>query len=859
MTKLPTALQLQIGEAVTIIADADFPQKWETLIEDLVSNITLTDLKVTNGVLQTAHSIFKRWRAQFRSDALFTEIKFVLTRFCDPFLALFVQVDAIIQQNSTNKQVLELALESMTLLCKLFFDLNSQDIPEFFEDHMTEFMSILHRYLQYENILVDPADESETTGPLQKLKACVCEIVELYTQRYEEIFTMLPEFVSTTWTLLSRISLEPKNDILASKALSFLTCVVRIQRHAQLFEADNVLDKFVELIILPNMSLRESDMELFEDDPIEFIRRDLEGSDNDTRRRAATEFVRALVQRFEQQVTTIVLRYVTHYLQQFSSNPTQNWLAKDTAMYLISSVAVKGVVTKSGVTSTNLMIDVVDFYNSNVLPDLQAADHHPILKVDAIKFIHTFRNQLTRQQLIGTFPILAQQLSSNNYVVYTYASVTVDALLVVRRDDQLLFTKNDIASILPQLLSNLLSLIERGSTPEKLAENDFLIRCVMRVLAAAQEKSANEVTMVIEHLNKILREISKNPSNPRFNHYLFECYGSIIRYVGVSSSSAIGQIESMIIGPFLSLLQNDITEFIPYVFQLLAQMLELRPGATLPETYQQLTRPILTPSLWDSRGNVPPLVRLMQAFLQRGPEHFVSNGLLEPVLGVFQKLISSKANDNYGFDLIETLYRYIPSTALANYNQQIFVLLLTRLNNSRTEKYTLRFCVFTYYLSALEQTGPNFVIDIMQAIQPGMFSQIMNSLVMPNTQKILMPGDTKTTAIGLTNYLKSSLVNDPTLWSAMLTTQLKFLELPAQDSKGDGDLLNIDLEDGFQASFSSLRMAGRTSTDPWQSIADPKQYFVDTLKQGQSSGFGPLLSSLPGDVQSVLRNYGVQI
>jgi exportin-2 (importin alpha re-exporter) len=44
---------------------------------------------VNAGVLQTAHSIFKRYRHEFRTDELFTEIKFVLEKFCPAFLDLF--------------------------------------------------------------------------------------------------------------------------------------------------------------------------------------------------------------------------------------------------------------------------------------------------------------------------------------------------------------------------------------------------------------------------------------------------------------------------------------------------------------------------------------------------------------------------------------------------------------------------------------------------------------------------------------------------------------------------------------------------------------------------------------------------
>jgi exportin-2 (importin alpha re-exporter) len=337
MTQMPPALQVQVGEAVTLIADSDFPSKWENLIDNLISQISLTDMKVTNGVLHTAHSIFKRWRSQFRSDSLFTEIAFVLSRFCEPFLAIFKQTDAMIEQNQSNKEALEVLLHTLLLLTKVFYDLNCQDIPEFFEDHMAEFMTVLHKYLTIQLPIVTADEDDDSAGPLQKVKASICEIVELYTQRYEEVFTMLPDFVNTTWTLLTQVSLEPKDDILVSKALSCLTSVVRVPRHTHLFESEDVLKKFIELIVLPNMTLRTSDEELFEDDPIEYIRRDLEGSDSDTRRRAATEFVRSLVEKFESRVTNIVLEYVKLHLAQYAANPAANWKSKDTAMYLVSS------------------------------------------------------------------------------------------------------------------------------------------------------------------------------------------------------------------------------------------------------------------------------------------------------------------------------------------------------------------------------------------------------------------------------------------------------------------------------------------------------------------------------------------
>ena len=57
-----------------------------------------------------------------------------------------------------------------------------------------------------------------------------------------------------------------------------------------------------EHIVIPNIRLRDDMEEMFEMNWLEYVRRDTEGSDNDTRRRAATDLVKALTARFEAQV-----------------------------------------------------------------------------------------------------------------------------------------------------------------------------------------------------------------------------------------------------------------------------------------------------------------------------------------------------------------------------------------------------------------------------------------------------------------------------------------------------------------------------------------------------------------------------
>lgn len=79
MISLPNNLQVQIGEAISSIADSDFPDRWPTLLSDLASRLSNDDMVTNKGVLTVAHSIFKRWRPLFRSDELFWRLNWFLT------------------------------------------------------------------------------------------------------------------------------------------------------------------------------------------------------------------------------------------------------------------------------------------------------------------------------------------------------------------------------------------------------------------------------------------------------------------------------------------------------------------------------------------------------------------------------------------------------------------------------------------------------------------------------------------------------------------------------------------------------------------------------------------------------------
>ncbi|EEB09183.1 karyopherin Kap109 [Schizosaccharomyces japonicus yFS275] len=871
MMKSPTLIQVQLGEVISYIANYDFYEKWDSLLPDLISRLSPTDMTVNIPVLSTAHAIFKRWRPQFRSDELFLEIKYVLDRFCEPFLALFTQTTALLQSAPVQQDptALELVLRVVLLECKIFYDLNCQDIPEFFEDHMDDFMNAFLYYFTYTNPLLETNDDAIET--VIKVKASICEIVELYTLRYEEVFTKLTDFVNVTWTMLTSMSQDEKFDLLVGKAMAFLTSVIRVRRHAEFFLQDGVLQQFVELVVLPNICLRESDEEMFEDDPLEYVRRDLEGSSSDSRSRSAVDLVRGLLDHFDQQITAVISNHITQNLQEAGTNPALNWGKKYAALQLFSAIAIKGQSAKLGVTSVNLMVDVVSFFENFIKPDLAQplGNVHPMVVTEEIKFVFTFRNQLSSEQLLQILPVIMGYLQSPSFVVHTYSAIAIDQLLTVKHKHVHIFTHLHIAPHLQGAYNQLFMLIESADTPQKLAENDHLMKAIMRLTIIASEAVLPTASFLLEHICKVTTEVSKNPSNPKFNHYLFETIGALIRNLSATGPSTLNQLETALFPVFQFILAEDVVEFIPYVLQLLSQLIEANANAPLPDFVVSLIQPCLAPALWDSKGNIPALVRLLQATISRGPQLFVTNNYVEPVLGIYQRLISSRVNDVHGFNLLEKVLTVFDANTLSPYINHIFFLILARLRNSKTERFVLRLTVFIFYLASMSTgyAGPENIIKGIDGVQAGVFGQIMTAFILPETQKIAVALDRKIVAVGATHFLKCEAFIAPgapyeRLIIPLLGAILKLFELPVEQAKGDEDLTDaIDADDlSFQASFSRLVTTGGKRIDPFPQVTDPKQHLaleMNTINKHTGNRLSQIVSTqLPGDGQSVLQSYG---
>lgn len=125
----------------------DFPNKWPELIGQMVEKFATGDFHMINGVLVTAHSLFKKYRHMFKSNELWTEIKLVLDKMAKPLTDLLLATMELATIHAENVQALKVIYSSLVLVCKVFNSLNFQDLPEFFEDNMAIWMENFHKLL----------------------------------------------------------------------------------------------------------------------------------------------------------------------------------------------------------------------------------------------------------------------------------------------------------------------------------------------------------------------------------------------------------------------------------------------------------------------------------------------------------------------------------------------------------------------------------------------------------------------------------------------------------------------------------------------------------------------------------------
>jgi exportin-2 (importin alpha re-exporter) len=510
-----------------------------------------------------------------------------------------------------------------------------------------------------------------------------------------------------------------------------------------------------------------------------------------------------------------------------------------------------------GVSELNQHVNLMEFFSSQVFPELQDANHanRPMVKATALKFVCTFRKQFSKHDLLALVPLLIAHLSSPSVVVHTLAAYAIERNLMIMEDSaagvkHYKITRQDLSPLLQNLFTGLFAIIDNTDWNE----NEHVMKCTMRALSRAGHDVIPVTGIVFDKLAAALGRVCKNPRNPSYNHYLFESIAALVRNCCSKDASMTAQLEGLLFPPFQTVLQMDILEFTPYVFQVLAQLLEFRPeGAGLGQAYTSLFPPLLSAQLWEKKGNVPGLVRLVSAYIKRSANEPLVLDNLNPLLGIFQELNTSSATEASAFELLRALTSYVQTKLMQPVMPTIFRLILTKLNTTKAPKYPP--LVISYFAVFTGLYGGQAFLDCMNQVQHGLGLSLLVDVWVPKLKLVMQNKvEAKIQVVGLSRLLcdTPALLDDENgkqIWAQVfkgvvgILTSQSFTSRDIEDNEADEEI-------GYDATFTKLSLAAKKPDDPFESVADPVAAFtqaVQTLSSQRPGVLGPIIQGSLND------------
>eukprot|EP00929_Paragymnodinium_shiwhaense_P111726 TRINITY_DN80014_c0_g1_i1.p1 TRINITY_DN80014_c0_g1~~TRINITY_DN80014_c0_g1_i1.p1 ORF type:complete len:959 (+),score=227.64 TRINITY_DN80014_c0_g1_i1:109-2985(+) len=810
MLQAPKPVQVQLAAGLEEISITDYPAEWQSLLPEMVNHLkTSQDLGVLKGTMETAHTVFLKFRSQGRSNELLKEIKYTVDGITATHLTVFKAAFQRLFSNSVPADQLTAHFELLIALIGVFYSLNVVDLPEFFEDNREPYFQGFLELLKYNNPAVSGA--GDRPGLLEQAKADICMCFALYTDKYQEEFTpyLLP-CVQEVYSLLMSIDQQEKNDQLVARGIHFLSSAAATNWQKSPFEDPSVLSGICEKVVFPNILLRDSDVELFEDNPLEYIRRDIEGADQDTRRRSSMDLVKAMGKLNEAKVTEILIGYVRSLMDKSRQVPAnQSERYKDACIYLCIAMAVRGQTAKEGVLVTNANVNVMDFFTSLVAPELQGnVNQTPVLRASCLKFMTVFRNQIPKEQIGTVLPAICGHVASQNPVVHTYAAICIEKLISVKDKNAqgVAALRYDPAQMRPHILPTVEPMLQTIAGSKGIPMNEYLMRAVARIFSFLKQHGTDAGLQTLRPLAAIIVAMSANPTNPVFNHNLFEAVASIVKVTVPSNPDAV---EAALLPAFGQILERNVTDFLPYTFQILGLLLDATPS--VKPLYQELFGRLLAAEIWRAQANVPGLIRLLRAYFTK---HAVFKDLLtrnlQGILERFQFVLCNRKTEAAAFELLQAMYMYLPLDFYQQHFKTLLTVLLTRLQSNKSPRYQKDFVV-TSSLFMHRQQG-NALPQALNEIQPGLMVNLLGSVWLQACKMTLKLDERKVCTLALCRLLCCDEVkNNAQVANGCCAALISLLGLLPSNSaaveEGSDDEAPVDGGAGldYEVSFAKLK------------------------------------------------------
>jgi len=227
--------------------------------------------------------VTKRYKIEIKSYGLFEEIICTINSIAQ----IFTQDAMDILANFINKNIetensdqILLYLKILTSIICLFHQINYQDFPEFFEDNLYSWMNILKASLDF-NLPQSFLSDKNIFKTFLKLKTKTMRSLNMYCYNYYEDFKDYHDsFIESVWNLLLIIKNDDIYYKLTKELLEYYKVLFNNDRiNIQNLNLNEISQHIIQNLIIPNMKLTSKELDDFEDNPVNYLKVELEEVD----------------------------------------------------------------------------------------------------------------------------------------------------------------------------------------------------------------------------------------------------------------------------------------------------------------------------------------------------------------------------------------------------------------------------------------------------------------------------------------------------------------------------------------------------------------------------------------------------
>ena len=583
--------------------------------------------------------------------------------------------------NNNNDALLKQCLQIMNKIMSIFYSLNYQDFPEFFEDNLNSWIAILNDTLLLPNKSSDIININISLSELiLKVKAKTLKNINLYySNYYEDIEKFVQELSCSVWTLMCKSQMINDNySKLMKELLDFFKTGFQMGKMSGLKLEE--IKQIFEYIILPNLSMSQKEYDDFQENPIEFLKVEFEEYDMSSNKYFSINLLQIIINNFPEVNKEIIAPKIIQLLQDYNSNQKNNWNKKLLAINLLFASCIKTFAQRFGVTELNpqsIYNDIMSLITEIFINEFKDYNSPIIVQVYSLKFLSTFRLQINDQNKLGQIILMlidilnkCDEITQNACLLCLDLIINMKNLETRKSSTAEIINNNDIFN---NLISSLLNFICKNT-------NIFAMRCFFRALKLTDDiKLQNLADSINNSMDNILKLIIKNPQSDEFNFYFFETCALIMKKFELKNGNnnsidltLIKNFEMTLQNDLNEILQNNVTDLLGYSFQLFAFYLFLTNDNN--NFYQNILNNILTnEKMWDINMKYlyPPSIDYIKVILITNKQFCENQQIIALLFKICQTLIENKAF-NYAFQLIEYLINFV-STDLYGQNLTQFL------------------------------------------------------------------------------------------------------------------------------------------------------------------------------------------